>query len=611
MIRWLTAWRADRLVKKAHRSMHKVMRHEAEGRALRRLAWVRDHVSSPADRLNIEQSLWEIWLQDPDDLLWDLLRQWRAREQDALTAAVDPHLSAAERAGIGEFCVRHDIVPGDPAERVLFFTMTGQHALRRAADPGDSLLGSAYSGSDPHVRAALREELTDAGDLEVIRAVIGSGPRSRDADLNAGDRDSLASQFADRKDWPGLWWLIQDMPLTDAVAAARLVDERWRPAQQWEQDLLGLLARSDPEVIRSAREALTSAAAVHVDTPGRFKTCALSDDGQRLALAVGPRISIYGLPDGDLLRQYRLDHDVAAMLYADDALVTAELSGQGSMLHRYTDDDVREIPFTGDHGSHHSDLLAAHSSGFVARDGGTLSFYDDAGTRLGTHPIGSELGGSFPGIRMSADTGSGLLAVKYRGDVDVLDASDPGNVRLVWNGRLAEHGHIFLYDRDLLFTHGHSGGQLWRLDGSGLTMAAESEHPLDDTPVVYIPGHGEVCCLRNGRVRYLDAHTLAEIDTPRELTGRTGELLLGSPRGTCYALRGAGFVEVITPDGITLQELADRPLAKWQPTDLTRFGSRHASPLTELLRDCLDCRFGSDVTLGTAVVAGDDDIGIA
>lgn len=552
MMRWLTSRRADRLAKKAYRSM------------------------------------------------------------DALAAAVDPHLSAAERAGIGEFCLRHDIVPGDPAERVLFFTMTGQHALRRAADPDDSLLGSAYSGSDPHVRAALREELTDAGDLEVIRAVIGSGPRSRDADLTVGDRDSLATQFADRKDWPGLWWLIQDMPLTDAVAAARLVDEHWRPSQQWEHDLLDLLARSDPRVIRSARDALTSAATLRIETPGRVKTCALSDDGQRLALAARPGISVYGLPDGDLLRQYRLDHDVTAMLYAGNTLVTAELSGQRSMLHRYTDEDVREIPFTGDHGSHHSDLLAAHPSGFVIRDAGQLNFHDDAGTRVGTHAIGSELNlyGSFPGVRMASDPDSGMLAVKYRGGVEVLDVSDPGNVRLVWNGRLTEHGHICLYDRDLLFTHGHSGGQLRRLGGSGLTEAAGSQRPLDDTSVVHISGRTELCCLRNGRVCYLDAHTLAEVDAPRELTGRAGELLFGSPRGTCYALRGAGFVDVITLDGITLQELADRPLAKWQPADLTRFGSGHASPLTELLRDCLDCRFGSDVTLGASTI-DDDDIGIS
>jgi hypothetical protein len=74
-----------------------------------------------------------------------------------LEAAVEPSRDAAARAALGEFCAGHGLAPGNLVRRALFFTMTGQHAQHRPADPDGAMLATAYQAADRPARSALRE----------------------------------------------------------------------------------------------------------------------------------------------------------------------------------------------------------------------------------------------------------------------------------------------------------------------------------------------------------------------------------------------------------------------------------------------------------------------
>jgi hypothetical protein len=75
------------------------------------------------------EAIWQAWLRHPDDERWELLtrcRGERALADAVLAAVIDPAGSATARSVIGAFCVRRGIVPGEDAERALFYLMAGQ-----------------------------------------------------------------------------------------------------------------------------------------------------------------------------------------------------------------------------------------------------------------------------------------------------------------------------------------------------------------------------------------------------------------------------------------------------------------------------------------------------
>jgi hypothetical protein len=235
-----------------------------------RRAWqILRNAADAGDQKAIE-AVWRAWLRYRDEERWELLSRWRIPQDLAeavLAAAVEPYRNAAARAALGEFCARHDLVPDDPVRRVLFFTMTGQHAQHRAADPDGSLLATAYQAADRPARGALRKALAGAGDLDVVRVIAGAG--SRVADMRAEERDYLVGQLAGRRDWPGLWRLARDLPVVEAVAALWLIDERWRPDRQHDRDLFGLLSGIGGDVVRAAGGALTAGGAIRIEVPSR------------------------------------------------------------------------------------------------------------------------------------------------------------------------------------------------------------------------------------------------------------------------------------------------------------------------------------------------------
>ncbi|MEV6109489.1 hypothetical protein AB0M28_33000, partial [Streptomyces sp. NPDC051940] len=101
---------------------------------------------------------------------------------DALCeAALDvPHLAA--------FCRTHRLAPSGELRRAAFLVRTRQTALLREEDPDGTLLRAAYRQQGPQGRALLRDALTAAGELDLLRGLLtpdGAAPHLRGADGRA------------------------------------------------------------------------------------------------------------------------------------------------------------------------------------------------------------------------------------------------------------------------------------------------------------------------------------------------------------------------------------------------------------------------------------------
>jgi len=594
------SWRLDRRVRRVAWCHAGGARGFLGRRARVRLAALASH-GRPGVAGRVRAALWEAWLRDPDDELWELLgcgQSWPALMAAAFAAAVDPEREARDRGAIGEFCLRHQLVPDSPVQRVL--------------------------------RAAVREALPTGGELDAVRVITGSGPEDRGAEVTGAERDYLVGWFAERRDWAGLWRLAQDLPITDAVAAVRLTGTRWRPESPLDRELFDLLARAHPDAIRSARAALSGVDVVRVDVPDRFASGALSDDGERLAVVTRPRdgisyaISVYSLPDGHLVQRHEPGSIVAGVLYDGSTLVSAEIPlGQGgadSVLCHYLPAGERTVVFPGRHDVEHVVFrIVPVSCGLAALSKVALYLHDHDGRRLGTYDLRPVLGNCHQKalLQMMSDPQSGRVVVRYDQREMVLDASRPPEVRLIWMGgsdrNLTDLCCFRGRDRLIGTNFYRREVSLLGTENPPLTLQVEKGEALFHP--IYIPARQEICGLRHlRRPAYLDARSLTPVSEPREFSGHTGSALLSSPSGSCYALAGNTFVDVAALADTDLQSLVDRPPGLWRPADAGRLraaiaGERHiqAQPVLDLLERCLAIRFGGDVALGTTP-AGDDDI---
>jgi hypothetical protein len=143
----------------------------------------------------------------------------------------------------------------------------------------------------------------------------------------------------------------------------------------------------------------------------------------------------------------------------------------------------------------------------------------------------------------------------------------------------------------------------------------------DTHHLIWVPRQDTICYHdSSGRVGYLDGHLLMPIGVQRQLIGKTGTVLFGSDGGAYHALAGNGFADVVMAEYMPLWDLADRSQSAWTPRDLSAFTgtewlptrSPGVRPFYELMRACLDHRFGGDVGIGQNTPrVGDDEMGIS
>jgi hypothetical protein len=610
------------------------------------------------------EAVWLAWLRSPEDTGWELLARWRGLAtvtEDACDEAIAEHGAAA--ATVAAFCARRGLVPADPVRRAAFLLLSGQAAQLRAADPDGALIALAYAGAGGDERARLRTAMAEAGDLDLVRVVTRGGllqrTRAMAHEVTADEVNYLTAHLAQRKDWPGLWSLARDLPLTEAIAATRRLEAGWRPASEPDLELFGLLARADPGQIAGSGRALQDHPAESIEVPGKPIAVSFSPDGRRVAIATEdhsrrPRIiSVRELPRGTLAERYELPGTVPiCLLDLGGALIAAEWAGETwydsnppPVLIRYAAGRGQVLLRGGAPGYPRSVWLAAHPAGFAALDrpaasGGNdarLIFYTVHGLPVRVVLLHRDLGlaaGERDLWRVATNSGGRLLALAGR-DLCLLD----GQATRVLATRPLQQGRftsVCFPAADVVATTDTEGHiRSYRLVGNGacheLELLAEEQigHPVT---IAAVAG-GEIAIGRAGarRAEFRDAGSLAPVGEVAVPPGAWH--VWGSPDGRYFAAAGtrrlsrgnriAGSVNLVSivPSRpvATMAALPGRPMAAMTPGDLAALTAEightapaaRTRPFLDLLRACLEHRF-ADVAISPvwSPPVGSDDIGL-
>lgn len=568
------------------------------------------------------EAVWRAWLRHPDDEAWDLLSRWRGADRlaaDVFAAATDPARPAVRRYAIGEFCVRRGVVPATDAERALFFVLTGQPEQHRAADPDGAALAAAYQSAGDPVRRELRRAITEAGDLALVHAVVKQRPET------PGEREYLAAELARRGDWPRLWRLALDLPLAEAVTAARQLPSSWRPDGEGGRQLLTRLAAH-------RRKALENEPRVTmVRSDSGFYQCDIVDgflapDGSAIAVGHGDQhywnhLLVHTLPSGDELTRFTWQHSVGdednvavshwgvVYLARPDryVYVIRHVAGCGT---------ERLAPTRSSYGSYQ--LLAGLPTGFVVVQGRQLfrgtGEYRSAlreVTPLGIDASVKHLVSEPVSGRVAIATGSGELLI-LDPDFEIIDRVEaPGE--LSWLG--------FCGPDHLLTLHARTQLRSWRV---GSPTAIEATRVLESGHIQPLAFAGLVVA----GAAFLDAGTLEPAPPLATLGwiahrwgfGRSRPYLSpGGDYGAWKPEEDANAVEVHDLGHEEVAALVRRPLSEFGPADLVtvRNLAQHATDRKTiaalgLLRACLEYRFAAEVAIGGVSPApGADDIALA
>jgi hypothetical protein len=633
----LSPSRAARLAARATRRRADGSRGLLTRRAWRRLATAGDSGDQAA-----VSAAWEEWLRAPSDELWEALSCWQGRQplaEAAFEAGIDPDHTPGERAAIGAFCTERGVAPQDAVRRAVFYVLTGQAAQHRAADPDGRLLAVGYGLAGERARTALRDALASAGDLDIVR-VVGEGRQ-----LSAAERDYLSQHLAGRCDWDGLWRLVRDLPLTEAVAAMQLFGDGWRPASEGDRAMFARLARAEPAAIARSGEALAAPVVIDVKTDGRVFPGSFSPDGRQLLVAVVgvddkySGVRVFDLPGGTLLERHDYPGGLPppAVVHLGSAFLVVGHRTEGVWeLVRYAGGQPRVF-----HWSRFPMYAAAHPAGFVVlevelRARWRLMLYDAAGEMLSDSHL---YAGPQPGQpsdwggpnQVVTDPVTGRIAVSGD-DVLVLAADGSSVLAGTQMPPWSFHGSPRFFAAcftgpDSVVALETGGLRRYRIAGSRLEPEASvlSQTSATYCPLAAIPHRGEIAARgREGQVSYLDAETLTEKIHSEELGGSYGTEFWGSTDGRSQALSMSTgtrhFVRVVW-GGYAASQLAARPLGGMGPDALAVATAAlqaetprlEAGPFLRLLRDCLRPRFETDVGLAEARPApgGDDDVGLA
>lgn len=605
--------------------------------------------------------LWDLWLAAPDAELWTALSRWRVpKVADKLThvalgldAATADVVAAARRVGhpvaeiararilagdqklvdgvceaatadevIAAFCLEHQLAPSDAHRAAVFFLLTGQREQYHDVDPDHSLLTVAYQAAGEAERSRIRARVIGEPDLvRVLATAVGRGRLTR---LGSGEADYLIARFAERRDWPGLWELVKELPVLDAATAVRRFDD-WRPDGP-DITLFDALAAADPDEL--ARSHAAAARPRHLRLPVTATSeGSISPDGRRVVVGGSVSVEVFTITaDGEpqLEAQQSTQHR-CEVLALDDAVVINHSDRiqppAGFTENGYVPDDSESGIYRVTKGvafdriaDGFAALAAADSKEgrllhLVSGSGPELAGYDhrvlDLAAELG---LSTRVAGDLRNI--ATDPESGLIALAGK-DLYLARITPQGLERLATapfdsglHPRLQFSGpdRLTTMDEDRVL-------RVWRVEGDELHVVAERRiagaNPVD------LPGGGVIAMMnmsgvRAGtrQVRYVDRETLVDVPThdrfnrPQDSFG-----VFASPDGTWL---GVNYWDGVDITEVGFAELAHRPLAATTPADLHTVRARLADtptsstarPFLELLRTSLEHRFGTDVALG-------------
>lgn len=629
-----------------------------------RRAWARlSRRGRRGDQVAIDEA-WRLWLRRPIDKVWEALSRWQRpvvagphvcpslvalgrgdvsapNMQAALidTAARTDHpigdiarnrilaepdlqvideicdIAARNPDGLlASWCREHRLAPADPVQRAVFFVLTGQAEQHRAADPDGALLALGYRAATRHRRDQLRAAMVAGGALDLVRVVIGADRRS----LPTTDEITyLSGALAARRDWAGLWRLVGNLRLVDAVRVVRQFDPAWRPRDDEQRRLFERLAAADPDAIALGRDHLFNAgpAVPHVtDLPGEIVSVSFSPDGRRLVVAstTSPSsgmVSVFELPTLTPIENYPLSSlTPRCILTVDDGVLVG-----GDRLIRLRDGIVETVD--GVSGPVH--MLSPHNQGFVALEQNSLL----VGGRDGELACRVSLTSGFDVRKIAVEPGTARVATAHQGGG--MSIIDPLAGAVLADLPAPDvTGMCFLGPDQIV------GGSrllyLWRLDADRLTQLTHARVPRGEIrDVVAVPQRGEVAILTGGAgdgtgsVHHYDAGTLAPVHEQRDLGSWAGTGLWSSPGGEYRALTGPHEIRVFVTAHPAARWL-DRPLSEATPADLAavidaeRESPAGGQPFLRLLVDILRDRFTTDISLGSRQPVGDEhDIGLA
>jgi hypothetical protein len=551
-------------------------------------------------------AVWQAWLHDPGDELWEALTRWREPgllADEACRAAIDQRRTPGDRAAIQAFCTRRGLAPRDDTQRALFYVLTGQAGEYWAADPDGSRLAAGYQGADEPTRATLREVMAGDGDLDLPDVLAARRP-DRAAVLTAEEGRYLASNLVGRGDWPALWQLARDLPLVQAVEVTRLFRDGWRPADEQGRALFGQLAQADLDALVRALGALEASALIHIPMDDVPTHGSFSPDGKHMLVATerGGSYSgcrVYELPLGTITERYDYSggRPPQTVLHLGEAFFLVGCRGFETWeLVRYTAGqpaviDWNQAPIN----------VAQHPAGFVMDKwllgGRRLRLCDARGAV--TRDVTVRVADPGPGLHLAAaDPGTGRLAIRgtylWILDSDGIGVLGKMRLRESMPPRVSFLGpdHVAAVDATgRAVVYGVTGGLR-------LQVAASLPAVCRD----FVPLRGETAVLHNGVVRYLKPEAFDDVRHSRPLAGVRGQALWGSVDGRSHALGGRrdghGFADVVWGGDTAVQELAQRPMAAMGQDELTAVtaalrapvpGAR-ARPFLDLLRACLEYR---------------------
>ncbi|TYK52556.1 WD40 repeat domain-containing protein [Actinomadura decatromicini] len=528
------------------------------------------------------------------------------------------------------FCVAHRLAPSDPVRRALFYLLTRQPGQLRALDPDAGLLSLAYAAAPGEDRARVRDAMLTAGDLDLVRVIVGDDRRARFAAMPAAEARYLAERLAVRRDWPALWALVQDLPVTAAIELVRLFDG-WLPRTDEERRLFGLLREADPEAVAAGAASLgglrrTAVPQASLLFHGRVNDVSFAPDGPFLAVAAMTKAAgVFDLRTAELIARYdAFNSSVGRVLHlGDGTIVAGEQPNHGQAecrLLRCSPGRVRELHTTP--GAVTSLALTRRDGSFAAATRSGDLLLGAPGGELRVQPL-AELGlgrRQWPRL-IAAHRGSGRIALLGR-SVHLLDEAAE-SATTMFPGTALVHAE-FLDAENLVCAR--QDGTITRASLRASPDAAYVPEARTQVPgfaglgvqdrtgrVIVADGSGDLHLLRGAE---LDAVGVLAAPRPGKPTGLTL-----SPDGEFLAVgHRNGRVDLYDLALHTVPELIRHPVADLVPRDLGLVEAFAAEPgvggkarvALDLVRACLEHRFRFDVELGAAerLKAGEHDISL-